>query len=66
MNPHPKGTGEHLAHECLAQAGGDWSVAVDLIRSSARGVLRVHALRALALWATFSPVANDNDPEENQ
>lgn len=63
MNPHPPHTGEYLAQQCLDEAGGDYSVAAGLILAEPKGVRQDHAIAALALWAAFCPIANDNEPD---
>ena len=61
MNPHPPETGEHLAHACLTAASGDYARASDMIMAQPDTMRRNHAMKALALWAAFWPVANDNE-----
>lgn len=60
MNPHPIESGEHLAHECLERAGGDYVVATDLLLAMPHSERRTHAVAALMLWAAIDPPANDN------
>ncbi|HKX78235.1 MAG TPA: hypothetical protein VJM34_06940 [Novosphingobium sp.] len=60
MNPHPKHTGEYLAQHCLDEAAGDYAVAADLLMAEPDGVMKDHAMKALALWAAFWPLANDD------
>jgi hypothetical protein len=64
MNPHPHHTGEYLAQQCLDQAGGDYSLAADALMAMNPSVRREHAMAALALWAAFAPIANDNEGPE--
>jgi len=61
MNIHPKESGEYLAQHCLDEAGGDYAVAADLLIAMPDSIRRDHAMAALALWAAFLPVANDNE-----
>jgi hypothetical protein len=60
MNTHPFHTGEHLAHDCLTMADGDYSRAADLILAQPDTMRRDHAMKALALWAAFWPLANNS------
>lgn len=61
MNPYPEHSGEHLAQQCLHEAGGDYTLALDMVLTAAAGDRRDHAAAALALWATLAPIANDNE-----
>lgn len=61
-NPHLGHMGEHLAHDCLNAAGGDYTVALDLVLAGGGGECLDHACEALALWAALAPIANDNKP----
>ena len=61
MNIHPKESGDYLAQHCLDEAGGDYTVAADLLMAVPDSARRDQAMAALALWAAFWPVANDND-----
>lgn len=58
-NPHPTETGEYLACACLAEANGDWSLAMDLIFATPICERQQHAAAALALWVAIDPPAND-------
>lgn len=60
MNPHPIHTGEHLAQECLDRARGNYGLAAEALWTFPDSQQRTDAFAALALWAAFAPVANDN------
>ena len=60
MNPHPIETGEYLAQECLDEAGGDYAAAAGRLMAMPPCERVDHAMAALALWAAFCPIANDN------
>jgi len=66
MNTHPPHTGECLAQQCLDEAGGDYSLAADALSATSPSVRLDHAMAALALWAAFAPIANDNEGLEQQ
>lgn len=61
MTVHPPHTGEHLAEETLAAVGGDYAAAAQQLLALPESKQRDHAIAALALWAAFLPVANDNE-----